>query len=107
MLCHGVEPLAQFPGADRYGGRWGLSRPATARLLGFNPVSYDGEVWTATGKDSTAWVRLPELDVAGFKLRDVPASVRYGKLDYPLIGLAVLKQLGRFEVARGHCSLMW
>jgi clan AA aspartic protease (TIGR02281 family) len=82
---------------------------ATARLLGFNPsrADFKRKIWMADGLDSTAWVRLPELDVTGFKLRDVPASVEYGELHYPLIGMSVLKQLGRFEVARGHCSLMW
>jgi clan AA aspartic protease (TIGR02281 family) len=75
---------------------------ATARLLGFNPVrlAYDGEVWTATGKDSTAWVRLPELDVAGFKLRDVPASVRYGNPSTSITSMRSLFSL--FWTCRAH-----
>jgi clan AA aspartic protease (TIGR02281 family) len=82
---------------------------ATALLLGFNPsrADFKDKIWTADGRDRAAWVRLPELDVAGFKLRDVPAWVEYGELDYPLIGLSILKRLGRFEVAHGQCSLMW
>jgi aspartyl protease family protein len=82
---------------------------SVAVLLGFNParLAFNGRVGTALGEDRTASVRLPELNVSGFVLRNVEASVRYGNLDYPLIGLSILKRLGRFEVAHGNCSLMW
>jgi aspartyl protease family protein len=85
-----------------------LDRP-TARLLGFDPsrLSFTGTVRDATGTQKTASIRLPELDVSGFVLRDVYASVKFPDLDHALIGMSVLKRLGRFEVANGNCILSW
>ena len=82
----------------------------TAQLLGFDPsrLAFGHRVRGATGEDRGASVLLPDLNISGFRLRNVEASVQYGDtLDYPLIGMSVLKSLGRFEVARGNCSLMW
>jgi aspartyl protease family protein len=85
-----------------------LDRP-TARLLGFDPsrLRYSGTVQDATGTQKTASIRLAELDVSGFVLRDVEASVKFPDLDHALIGMSVLKRLGRFEVANGNCILSW
>jgi predicted aspartyl protease len=51
-------------------------------------------------------VRLRDLSISGFRLRNVEADFDYS-LDVSLIGMAVLGRLARFEASHGMCSLTW
>jgi clan AA aspartic protease (TIGR02281 family) len=79
-----------------------------AAQLGLEPstLRYDGsEFHTSNGIVHAANIRLRELRIGDFSLRDFPATVNPAAIDNPLLGTSVLGKEVDFQVRRGFCVL--
>jgi predicted aspartyl protease len=47
-----------------------------------------------------------ELRIGAFVLHDVEATVDYGGMDEPLLGMSVIKYM-HLEISREGCELRW
>jgi clan AA aspartic protease (TIGR02281 family) len=82
--------------------------PEHYRQLGGNPAAlqFNRAITTANGAGRAADIRLRELRINDFVLRDVPAQVtENGVGSSPLLGASVLKLL-RFEYTSDACVLI-
>ena len=69
-------------------------------------LHYDGEPkFTANGIIRAAQIRLRELRIGKFILRDIPANIVPGNLAVPLLGSTVLGKLLDFQLRDGSCVL--
>ncbi len=71
------------------------ARRVGARAMQDHP---GGELDTANGAASTAWVKLNRIEVAGRAIADVDAAVPHGNLKVSLLGQNVLSQLGGLSI---------
>jgi aspartyl protease family protein len=79
-----------------------------AEQLGLNPdgMDFSYTVMTANGAARTAYVTLPEIEVAGIKRTNVRAGVaERGKLGESLLGMNFLSSLSSFTIAGDEMKL--
>lgn len=79
-----------------------------AERLGLNPEGMDFAytVMTANGPARTAYVTLPEIEVAGIKRTNVRAGIaERGKLGESLLGMNFLSSLSSFTIAGDEMKL--
>ncbi len=62
-------------------------------------LNYSREYSTANGIVHGAPVRIGQLDVGPYTLKDVPASINSGPMDTSLLGMAFLKQFRQYHVS--------
>jgi len=81
---------------------------AHAQQLGLSParLRYDHTIATANGIGRAASIRVRDLRLGEFVLKDVPAFVDDAGADAPLLGMSVLKFM-HLQFARGACWLTW
>jgi aspartyl protease family protein len=82
---------------------------ADAARIGIDPaaLAFTGLAQTANGTVATAAVRLDRVEFAGTTLRDVPARVTDGALDFSLLGMAFLDRFARIEIEGDRMRLAW
>jgi aspartyl protease family protein len=79
-----------------------------ADRLGLNPASlnFNATVMTANGPARTAYVTLPEIEVAGIRRTNVAAGVaEQGKLGGSLLGMNFLSSLKSFSFSGNEMTL--
>jgi aspartyl protease family protein len=79
-----------------------------ADRLGLNPggLNFSSTVMTANGPARTAYVTLPEIDVAGIRRTNVAAGIaERGKLGRSLLGMNFLSQLRSFSFSGNEMTL--
>jgi aspartyl protease family protein len=79
-----------------------------AERLGLNPNGMDFAftVLTANGPARTAYVTLPEIEVAGIKRTNVRAGIaERGKLSESLLGMNFLSSLSSFTISGDEMKL--
>jgi aspartyl protease family protein len=83
--------------------------PEDARRLGFHPAELDfsQRFGTANGVVRGAPVRLREVRIGQFALRDVPASVNERPLGISLLGMSFLGRLRGYMVENDRLVLRW
>jgi clan AA aspartic protease (TIGR02281 family) len=89
-------------------GAWSVAfSREDARALGFDPAKlvFDQQTETANGTGKAANIRLRELRIGAFTLKDVPAQVNYNGMGSPLLGASALKEFLRLEYAQGNCII--
>jgi clan AA aspartic protease (TIGR02281 family) len=77
-----------------------------ARDLGFEPerLSYSHTYTSANGDGRYASIRLREVRLSSFVMRDVPAEITDAPQSEPLLGLEILHTLN-FHLTDGYCLL--
>lgn len=74
-----------------------------AKALGLKgPLSYDHRYGSANGDGYMAIVKLPEVQVFGWKIRDIPASITRAPMPEGLLGAELLHKVN-FTTAKGYC----
>jgi aspartyl protease family protein len=83
--------------------------PEDARRLGFHPaeLNFSQRFGTANGVVRGAPVRLREVRIGQFALRDVPASVNESPLGISLLGMSFLGRLRGYAVENDRLVLRW
>lgn len=79
-----------------------------ADRIGLNPagLSFTGTVMTANGPARTAYVTLPEVEVAGIRRMNVTAGIaEQGKLGRSLLGMNFLSSLRSFSFSNNEMTL--
>ena len=79
-----------------------------ADRIGLNPASlnFSSTVMTANGPARTAYVTLPEVDVAGIRRTNIAAGIaERGKLSGSLLGMNFLSQLKSFSFSGNEMRL--
>jgi aspartyl protease family protein len=79
-----------------------------AERLGLNPdsLNFTGMVMTANGPARTAYVTLPEIEVAGIRRTNVAAGIaERGKLKGSLLGMNFLSSLKSFSFSGNEMTL--
>lgn len=73
--------------------------PDDAERIGFDldNLNYNQAVTTANGRTLVALVRLDEIDLGGFRARNVAATIHRDGLDQSLLGMNFLDRLSGFE----------
>ncbi|MGV3552581.1 retropepsin-like aspartic protease family protein [Rhizobium sp.] len=80
-----------------------------ADRLGLNPagLNFSSTVMTANGPARTAYVTLPEIEVAGIRRTNVAAGIaERGKLGGSLLGMNFLSQLRSFSFSGNEMTLV-
>jgi clan AA aspartic protease (TIGR02281 family) len=77
-----------------------------AKALGFDAesLSYSGSFESANGTGRYAHVKLRELKIGNWSLRDVPAEITQATQSAPIVGLEILHVLN-FHLSGGYCHL--
>jgi clan AA aspartic protease (TIGR02281 family) len=78
------------------------------RKLGLNAkrLTYSRSFATPNGIARSAPIVVHELRIGAFVLHDVEATVDYGGMDEPLLGMSVIKYM-HLEISREGCELRW
>jgi len=71
-----------------------------------NELVFESRAVTANGVVRAAPVRLREVRLGGFSVRDMPAAVIEG-LDVSLLGMGLLRRFQSFEMRSGKVTLTW
>ena len=79
---------------------------ALAAGMNRNELVFEAQAETANGAARAAPVRLREIRLGGFLVRDVPAVVIEG-LDVSLLGMALLRRFQSFEMRSGKVTITW
>jgi aspartyl protease family protein len=79
-------------------------RDAAQLGLSLGQMAFDQNAWTANGTVYGAAFRLRQLVIGSCELTDVPAWINGGELEYPLLGMSVLR-LMKMTVADGTMTL--
>jgi aspartyl protease family protein len=81
----------------------------TARNLGYggNELNFRYELSTANGKVKAARISLKSIEIGTVAVRNVDAMVIRGKqLEFPLIGMSVLKKLSGYRAESDELKLL-
>jgi clan AA aspartic protease (TIGR02281 family) len=79
---------------------------ALAAGMNRNELVFEARAETANGLARAAPVRLREIRLGGFLVRDLPAVVIEG-LDVSLLGMGVLRRFQSFEMRSGKVTITW
>jgi aspartyl protease family protein len=79
---------------------------ALAAGINRNELVFESRAVTANGVVRAAPVRLREVRLGGFSVRDLPAAVIEG-LDVSLLGMGLLRRFQSFEMRSGKVTLTW
>lgn len=83
--------------------------PADAVRLGFNleKLKYDRVFSTANGVVKGSRIKLDEMEIAGFKLKNISASVNGAEMSTSLLGMSFFRRLQKFEFKNQNLTIHW